>query len=99
MPRYGKAKRLSKLQKGIFRSLKRARCKMDYGDLREDVMELLKIHWHKEDSFKASFSRSLSNMARKGWIKRIEESWFFSRRVYHSIKLSKKGLLLASALN
>lgn len=96
MPRFKEGGRVSRLQNAVLRVLKQHGQKKDYGELRDKVMKILKIDWNNEDSFKASFSRSLSNMAKKGWIKKINRYSFFD--IYCSIKLREKGLIFANRL-
>lgn len=88
------AKRLSRLQKIIIQSLKMARGKLDYEDLREIVMLAFKTSWEKEDSFKASFSRSLKGLEQKGFISRSQHGWYFDRKslLWEDVKLTKRGL-------
>ncbi len=91
MPKFKRIGRVSRLQKEIFRSLKRR--SLDYEDLREEVMGNLKIRWEKEESFKASFSRSLKNLEQKHLIKRNGDGWCFGRTIFswENICITKRG--------
>ncbi len=67
---------------------------MNYEDLRETVMAEMKIDYDKEESFKASFSRSLKNLAEKRLIQRAEKGWYLARisLLWETIKLTKRGM-------
>lgn len=90
--------RLSKLQKQTLVILLGQAS--DYVSLRDDLVEMNKISWEREDSFKVVFSRSLGNLANKGLIDRDGHGWLISRKVFSfdSIRLSVKGRKIASRL-
>ncbi len=90
--------RLSKMQKQILSILSRRAS--DYETLRDNLMEMNKRRCEREDSFKASFSRSLSNLVRKGLIYRDGQGMRLGRMVlyFDKVKLTKKGIKIASHL-
>jgi len=90
--------RLSKMQQQILLILSgRA---SDYETLRDNLMEMSRLWCAHEDSFKASFSRSLSNLVNKRLVERTGYGFRLDRTVlyFDKVKLTKVGGKAASRL-
>ncbi len=95
-----KGRRLSKFQRTILETIKAHGKKCDHEELRDKVMEVLKIDWVKEESFKASFSRSLKNLKEKRLIHREDAGFYFGRHslLWEDIRINPSGLKVVSDL-